>query len=408
MSYNLYTGEKKGSLKIVHDFDIHINSNISSLVLFVFVFLISDIESRDNMSDYTDNFIDAAYWHPKCKNFVIFDWEKWDRMNVKVPTVYDPPQRYTMYQGWKSAPMWWWHRSWFCWPLPGCYLSCCSPKPFQAKLTDKNQKVFKDLLRPNFDSSKVPKPLRNSLFWMEDNIAAETLFSFNRWSWRSQSETGRVIGVGHLGKDFTGDVNMYGAAIAKYMDSAYVNAQMSPDGKWLLLTTFKDPHNVDEECQFLFMYVVQPGDVFKTKDGNIIEYVEPGDLIRVTYNISDPYDVSTMKYLYFPRRVATIDEKTRTITMISPHYEDLMRKATANPGIGMCCRTCCYTCYCCASAEKRYDFQVNYATNAQAYAISSTPPFGNAIERLGEDTLLGEEKNDVVTSSKNKSTSWWW
>lgn len=325
---------------------------------------------------------DPASWHPKCKNFEIFDWKKWEEKNVSIPFTYDPPQRYSYYQGWTSGFLFWWHRSCYLQPL-GCMFhgSCCATKPQVGKLTDPSNKVLKELLRPNPDSTKVPKSLRNSLFWTQNNNAPETLLSFNRYAWRSQSETtGRVIGVGTLGEDFTSDATTIGAVFSYITATRNINVQQSPDGKWFLLTTFADPQNTQEECKFIFIYVVQEGDVFRTREGDLIEHVKPGDIMRLTWNTSDPWDTSELTYAYFPRRVAILDDNTEEFILNSPHYDALIEKATAEPG--KCIETCCYCCMFCSSGPERWDFQVNHISNLQQYAQSRTPPSGEVIERF--------------------------
>lgn len=236
------------------------------------------------------------------------------------------------------------------------------------------------MLGPNPDSSKVPEALRNSLFWTQHNNAPETLISFNRYAWRSQTEEGRVIGVGYLGTDFTNDTTAFGAGFSFFGKGRFANVQMSPDGKWILLNTFSDPRNTEEECNNLLIYVVQEGDVFKHTTGDPIDYVKPGDIMRLTYNGSNVWDTSNLSYAYFPRRVAILNEGTGEVTVNSPHYDELIEKATNRPG--ECCETCCYTCTCCKSGEERWDFQVNHISDLQVYKRSSTPPSGETIERL--------------------------
>ena len=334
------------------------------------------------MTDYIKNYEDPAYWHPKCKNFEIVDWKKWEAMNISPPKVFDPPQRYSFYRGFKFAPTFWWHRSCYLQPLGFCYhKSCCAAKPVMGRLTDKNSKVFKDLLGPNPDSSKIPKVLRNSLFWTENNNAPEALISFNRYAWRSQTKEGRVIGVGNLLPDWTNDATFLGALYAWNSPKVYVAVQESPDSKWILLTTFKDPNDTEEECMHRLIYVVQKGDVFTNPDGEIIDHVKPGDIVRVTYNATDLWDsTADLTYMYFARRVAILDESNNEVTMISPHYDELIKKATNKPP--KCAQTCCYSCTCCTSGEERWDFQVNHISDLQVYTCSPTPPSGEAIERL--------------------------
>lgn len=333
------------------------------------------------MTDYTKKYEDPAYWHPKCKNFEIVDWKKWETMNVSPPKIFDPPQRYSFYRGFKYAPTFWWNRSCYFQPLGFCYhKSCCAAKPTMGRLTDESSKVFKDLLGPNPDSTKVPQALRNSLFWTENNNAPETLLSFNRYAWRSQTEDGRVIGVGNTLADWTNDATCWGALFASN-SNLFVAIQQSPDSKWMLLTTFKNPNDTEEECKHRFIYVAQKDDVFTSPSGDVIDYVKPRDIIRVTYNVADIWDTSTLTYMYFARRVSILNESTGEVTMNSPHYDELIKRATNQPP-QQCCQTFCYTCTCNVSGEERWDFQVNHISDLQVYGRSPTPPSGENIERL--------------------------
>ncbi len=104
------------------------------------------------------------------------------------------------------------------------------------------------LLGAHPNSEVVPEAFRNKLIWTKDNIAPETLISFNRWAWRSQSREGRVIGVGHLRDDWTNDASCLGLAFANLLNSRYANVQVSPDNKQILFSTFLKPDNETEEC----------------------------------------------------------------------------------------------------------------------------------------------------------------
>jgi len=296
--------------------------------------------------------------------------------------VFDPPQRYSNYDGVAFCGLYWWNRSWWCQPLPWClHNSRFSRKPESGTLSDTNDKVITEMLGPNPDDSKVHPSMRNSLFWTQHNNAPETLISFNRWAWRSQSDEGRVVALGDIQKDFTNDPTMFGFIFS--LNKRYAALQVSPDGKWILLTTFANPNDHEEDCKFLWFYVVQEGDIFKTPDEKTLDYVRPGDLVRLTWgDLSDPYlcDNTKLKYMYFPRRVAIIDETSGNVVRNSPHFEAMLERATNDPGKRI--ETCCYACAPFWSGEERWDFQVANISNKQVYAIAPIPPSGEVIERL--------------------------
>lgn len=273
-------------------------------------------------------------------------------------------------------PLWWWFRS--------CYFRPCAPcisgaKPENARISDESQVLIKKLLRPSPNPEIIPEPFRNKLLWTENNVAPETLVSFNRWAWRSQSEEGRVIGLGNIRYDWTNDPTCFGGVFTRFHKGLFATVQMSPDSKWVLLATFQDPSS-DKEVGYLHMYVVQEGDEFKTPDGKIIDYVKPGDLVRVSWSGQDPYECNNdnLDYMYFPREVATLENGV--VVRNDEHYGDLLKHATSKAG--KCFETCCYSCTCGMSGENRFDFQVSNISDKQIFASSPDPPTSAVIDRL--------------------------
>ena len=260
---------------------------------------------------------------------------------------------------------------------------CGRPKSNTARISDEGGHLVKQLLGANPNSSSIPLGLRNKLLWTENNIAPETLLSFNRWAWRSQSDEGRVVAVGNLLYDWTNDPTCFGFGFSCGLKGRFAAVQVSPDEKWFQLATFSDPTNMDKEVNYLYIYVVQEEDLFKTPDGNVLDHVKPGDLVRISWGDgSDPYncDNDDLKYMYFPRAVATFDESKGVAVTNDEHYGDLLARATNESD--MCCETCCYTCTCCWSAEDRFDFQVNNISDLQTFASAPVPPTLDAIDRL--------------------------
>ena len=157
------------------------------------------------------------------------------------------------------------------------------------------------MLGANPNSSSIPIAVCNKLIWTENNIAPETLISFNRWAWRSQSDEERFVAVGTLLYDWTNDPTCFGCVFSYGQKDRFATVQVSPDEKWFLLATYADPTKIDKEVNYLCIYVVQEGDVFKTPDGNVLDYVKPGDLVRVSWGDgSDPYNCNNdnLKYMF--------------------------------------------------------------------------------------------------------------
>jgi len=341
-------------------------------------------------TDYPVQYVDSRYWSPQCKNFELIDWEKWYATNPEVPKVFDPPQRYK-YEGSGFIPLWYWNRSWYCQPLAFILRSCCAAKPEMERISDKDGDViFKKLLDPEKTSLDAPEEFKNNLLWTENNYAPETLINLGSWAWREQSEEGRVIGVGNINNDWTSDATCFAYVFTFFIRDRITTVQRSPDGKWYSLVTMSDP-GPESSCKYVFIYVVQEGDAFETPDGKAIDHVKPGDLVRLTWNADNPYETDSSKlgYMYFPRRVASINSEGELVKN-SPHFEDLIEAATRDPS-PYCCQTCCYTCACCMNSSERFDFQVKHVSDRQTFKSSAVPPTGEFIDRrIGE----GEDEFD--------------
>lgn len=351
--------------------------------------------------DYNEAFLDPNRWNPNENYpFELIDWEKWESLNPAPPKVYDPPQRYTYYGSALSIPLWWWNRSCYFQPLANCFISCCpcNPKKKVARISTDADDLFEQLLVPPIDSSLVPEPFRNHLFWTADNNAPETLVSFNRFAWRKQEEGGRVIGLGSARYDWTNDRTCFGCFFAS-LPELFGAIQVSPNGKWILLnaTTYLAGSLFKSAGNYMYLYVVQEDDEFTTPDGEVIDYVKPGDLVRLSWDGSDPYqcDNSKLTYMYFPRKVATIDEETGIITKNPVHFDEMIRRATNDAGKRG--ETCCYCCACNMSGPERWDFQTQNINDYQIYSPAAQPPSAEIIDRA---VSSGEtETNDAKINS---------
>ncbi len=346
-------------------------------------------------TDFPKEYLDPLYWNPENKGFEIIDWERWYATEPKVPSVFDPPQRKNL-GGCLLAPMYWWNRSCYFQPLAAILHSCCTCKPEMDRIS-KGDSLFKKMLIPEHASPDAPEELRNHLYWTENNIAPETLIGFGSWAFRKQTEEGRVIGVGDISINFTNDPTCWGYIFAINSQRTKALVQRSPDGKWISLQTIDSPSAKGTKCNYLFIYVVQEGDEFRTVEGEPMDYVKPGDIVRVTWDESNPYetDNSKLKYLYFPRKVASINENGEVVLNDS-HYEALLKNAT-NDASDMCCKTCCFTCALCMSAEERFQFQVGNISDLQVFKPSkAAPPTSEEIDRAvgdGEDDFNDNPKS---------------
>jgi len=343
----------------------------------------SDYFKDDSKNPSTDNFrkeyVDAKYWNPECSNAVTMDWDKWESLNPAPPKIFDPPQR-NKFKGITSIPLWWYTRSCYLEPIPCCLHKFCAFKPEMERIS--GDVLYQKMLNPSTISKKVPAVFKNHLIWTENNVAPETLLSFNSWAWRSQTGESRVVGLGTLAEGWTSDPTCFGWLFSRGHKDLIMTVQISPDGKWILLGSYYDP-SPKGKISYNWIYVVQDGDDFRTPDATKIDHVKPGDLVRVTWDNSDPYqcDNNKLQYMYFPRRVASLNSEGEVVKN-QPHYDDMLRKATNKPSASECCLTCCFTCSCFMNPENRFDFQVGNISDKQVFAVSPRPPSPEVIERL--------------------------
>eukprot|EP00554_Chaetoceros_debilis_P010907 CAMPEP_0194109680 /NCGR_PEP_ID=MMETSP0150-20130528/9111_1 /TAXON_ID=122233 /ORGANISM="Chaetoceros debilis, Strain MM31A-1" /LENGTH=354 /DNA_ID=CAMNT_0038798687 /DNA_START=58 /DNA_END=1122 /DNA_ORIENTATION=- len=341
------------------------------------------VDKTNSNSMPNPKLVDPDYWNPKASNFEIVDWDRWESSQPRIPSVFEPPQRYN-YSDWKFWSMWWWNRSCLFQPIAFGLHGCCggfSGKSSVERISN-GDKLFKSMLRPNPNSDVVPEPFRNKLFWTENNIADETLVSFNRWAWRKNTDEGRTIALGAMQHDWSNNNTCFGYASAYFQKTRFASIQGSPDGKWFLAATISDPKDPETLVNYLWFYVVQEDDEFKTPDGKAMDYVKPGDLVRISYGDGrNPYenDNSKITYWYFPRAVAELDSNGE-LKINHEHADDLISKATNQSG--KACETCCYSCAICMTPEERFEFQVNNISDRQVFEQSPTPPSADMIDRF--------------------------
>lgn len=347
-------------------------------------------------TDFSKKYLDPKYWNPK--NVEIIDWDKFYATNPKVPEVFDPPQKKNM-DGCLYAPLWWWNRSCLGEPCPSILHSCCGfHKPHMDRISN-GDSLFNKLLKAETTSQSTPEPLRNHLFWTKDNIAPETLLNLSTFAWREQTEESKVIGVGELVEALTSNPSCLGYLFAYLNSRTTMIVQGSPDGKWFCIAGLNE---VTEQCSYIYIYIVQEGDEFRTTEGEVIDDVKPGDCVRISWGDQlNPYETDNSKitYHYFLRRVASINEEGQ-LELNTRHYADLLKVATSDAS-DKCCETCCFTFTCCTSAEERFDFQVNHVSDKQYFKMVAAPPTAEEIERAlgnGEDDF-----NDNPKASKYNS-----
>jgi len=288
--------------------------------------------------------------------------------------VYDPPQRYGKGTQMVSLPLigekyetnmdYYFVKE----TLTSEEIAACG-KPNAAKISED---LIEKMLRPNPDSSKVAKPFRNHLFWMEDNHMAEELTSFNGWAWRSQTEgNGRVIALGGLKNEWTNDASKLGAGYS--ILSPTISIQESPCKKFYKLAAL-----MGNTCNWMTMYIIQEGDVLVDRDGNPVPDVSPGDIYRMSYGDgSDPYECSPdeLVFTYLVHRIATYNEETGKVERNSSQYERIMAKVNAPLPEGL--ENVAHL-----SLPERFDLSRKTVCDLQIYNTAPVPPTGAEIEDL--------------------------
>ena len=103
--------------------------------------------------------------------------------------------------------------------------------------------------------------------------------------------------------------------------------ETSPDGKWIHIT-------FGESKASHWIYVIQPGDVFKAPDGTILDVTPGEDMMRVSFDSLNT--TGQIDFQYLVRRVAYLDENGKLVK--TPNYDKLMK--VANSSTQFCCFDC--------------------------------------------------------------------
>jgi len=183
-------------------------------------------------------------------------------------------------------------------------LSCCAPIgcclccPGMHTVDVASPETFVPVMLGVADEHNLcPEELRG-LLWMEYNIAAETLITFEDVEWRRNPnvEWDGLLGFKGNGNRTT-DASCAGTCLTLFStrDGGVMRFSTSPSGRWIAIP-----------LDASFIYVPQPGDKF-TYQGKEVE-LEPGDLIRVSYpkwEKTTELTQAVQSYAYVVRKLAT-------------------------------------------------------------------------------------------------------
>ncbi|CAE6970319.1 Stra6 [Symbiodinium natans] len=249
------------------------------------------------------------------------DFEAWEKL-AKPPEIYDPPQRAQtcctrcVYQSLRSTA---------CCIAPiarVCSAPCCQIK--MEKISDSDEWLVRMLqtgTHPNF-----PEALKG-VWWLQDNVAAEGVMTFHDAEWTTAS-----VGMKSSKYNWTVDAcNLWGVVLTGnfWIRGGRHLFEFSPNRKWISIS-------VSNPGGSHWIYVIQPGDVFKTPDGEVMDLTPGEDMMRVSYATLDTKSEVGFKYLM--RRIAYLDADGKLVK--TPNFEKLLKVATSNP------QHCCGSCGC--------------------------------------------------------------
>jgi len=198
-------------------------------------------------------------------------------------------------------------------------------------------------------NANCPEMLRG-IWWLKDNVAAEGLITFHDADWDSEK-----LGLKTAKYNWTVDAyNVWGAILSAnfWLRGGNHLFEFSPSGKWIHISV-KDPGSD-------WIYVIQPGDVFKRPDGSVLDVSPGSDMMRVSFETLDTN--STIRYQYLVRRVAYLGSDGNLVT--TPVYEQLVEAANRSPH-SVCGQFGCFDVG---------EYGLHDIENTQAFTYAAPPP----------------------------------
>jgi len=166
------------------------------------------------------------------------------------------------------------------------------------------------------------------VWWMEDNVAAEGLLTFQDGDWHSERIMVKknwynwTYGADTIGGLFLTANAMCGGGMHQF--------QLNPSGDWI---------NVHIRWgQNHFIYILKEGDVLKRPDGTEVEFTPGEDMMRISYDAFDSN--SPVFYQYMVRRVAYLDNEKKLVKN-KKNYERLMDVVAKSASTSCNPTTCC-------------------------------------------------------------------
>lgn len=285
-----------------------------------------------------DIYQDEKNWKPP------LGFPGWDVIEKtwKPPSTFIPPQLQADNPS-SSDPLSWYqldwlsHRSLCCVSptLPCCCFAacnCCFPGLKYVDAADPDQ-WFATMLSTG-SSPAFQQDALGGIYWMDGNYAPEAFMTFQDAYWKSPN-----LGVKVGGYNWTHDQTCFGSVMgngtAFPKGALVIRMEISPSGKWIMLNA-PDAVESPNKGNTIFMYRLDPGDEFTTKDGSKLQF-EPGDYMRLTW--TSPLDnASPLAYQYIARRVAHMKGSDLVKTSAYQRYmeQTALHRDTLCCGYGAC------------------------------------------------------------------------
>eukprot|EP00931_Biecheleriopsis_adriatica_P115789 TRINITY_DN91541_c0_g1_i1.p1 TRINITY_DN91541_c0_g1~~TRINITY_DN91541_c0_g1_i1.p1 ORF type:complete len:321 (+),score=65.57 TRINITY_DN91541_c0_g1_i1:40-963(+) len=273
------------------------------------------------------------------------DWSTWEPLAMaNLPTTYEPApyQLPSRIAGLDCS-----RRTSFCGccPMAACFrmrVACDGVSGMQQLKISEPEQLLKKMCEAT-PSPMSPEFLRG-VFWQRDSSSIETLVTFQEANWTSPK-----LALKQQIYNWTFTPMWLSYLINWGRANFWLRIEVSPSGKWML---FDD----DQFC-----YTVQPGDTFKDSKGKVLDYIRPGDMMRI--NFDDARDPSKgVSWQYLVQRVAYLDQEGKLNT--SEAYKELLRRAQLPS------QSACGLFACCLSEQALADLEIMQSDEQILY----TPP----------------------------------
>jgi len=207
--------------------------------------------------------------------------------------------------------------------LAGCLQSRTGHTPETSfRISEKPEEWMKKMLVGQ-DHTHCPEFLKG-VWWMRDNIANETIVTFQDIKWDTKlSPSGNIVGWKATRLNWSTGSNLWGTIASELKPRwARFEIENTEHPKWIGLSG-------DD-----FIYILGEEDKGKLvhPDGSPVDFVVGEDMMRISCCRGSPKE--GIFYQYLVRRIATQDSAGNIV--LGKNYEELLDRAT-RPTVPTCC-----------------------------------------------------------------------